>query len=227
MKKSIVKIVVLLIVVACSNKHEFEPELIFKKVKTNLTEVRITLPDGGSKIVKVINEPIFESGEKSDNEEAITFTNKEDCRLIKSYFSRVSGKIIHFFIYSKSQEYIVFYEETNVAGFGESNIIYENDIENERNENSPNYSNNETLVFEGNCYSSNYSLVKCKYELKIEGEVLVIDIYQDDQLIGTLDGIYFENNIYVDTQEPTYRLENNKLCVQGEGDFYECYARKN
>jgi hypothetical protein len=226
MKKSIIKILVILIVVSCSNKHEFETELVFKKIKTNLTEVRITLPDGGSKIVKVINEPIFESGESIDNEEAMTFTNKKDYRLIKSYFSRVSGKIIHFFIYSKSQEYIVFYEETNVAGFGESNVIYDGNIHNEINEVSPNYSELETLIFEGTCYSSSYELVNCKYELLIKGEVLILNMYQNDNLIKTLNGIYFEKNIYIDADEPFYTIENNQLCVSGEG-FAECYAKKN
>jgi hypothetical protein len=213
-----------------SKTKEFEPSIIFNKIKTNLTEARITLPKGGSKILNIIEEPIFESGKENKKEDAATFTDNQNCKLINSFFSRVSGKTYHFYIYLKTidkiKKIIVFKEERNVSGFGESNVIYDGDIHNEINEVSPNYNELETLIFEGLCYSSNYELLNSKYELKIKGEVLTLYMYQNDNLIETLNGIYFEKNIYIDTDEPFYTIENNQLCVSGEG-FSECYAKKN
>jgi hypothetical protein len=229
---SVLKIMMIFLFFSCSDSKtkEFEPSIIFNKIKTNLTEVRITLPKGGSKILKIIKEPIFESGKENKKEGAATFADNQNCKLINSFFSRVSGKTYHFYIYSKTIEkikkIIVYNEEKNVSGFGESNIIYEGNVNDEINEVSPNYSELETLIFEGTCYSSNYELVNCKYELLIKGEALILNMYQNDNLIKTLNGIYFEKNIYIDTDEPFYTIENNQLCVSGEG-FSECYAKKN
>lgn len=119
-----------------SNINNYKPSIIYNE-NNDSTEVRLTLPNGGSKIIYRIEKTILKSGEKcsyvSDMPmSGLAFLEDDTTyRLVNTSYANTGEEEYHtFYIYQKDKEIIVFRELIGVSGVGDYEVVFKGNITN-------------------------------------------------------------------------------------------------
>ena len=232
MKNRILNLVlVLIIATACSTKP-FIPSIEYVK-NNEITEVRITLPNGESKIIYKINKPVFETGIKTDltTEGEQLFGDseipKDSCELVNTSFAFESGTKHLFYIYKhKTNEKTYVYRlQIGEAGIEDSVIVFEGLLSEEKGdsiESSTELSDlsekkEYTLVYERK-EDMGTRILHSKLEIIIKGTTATFKSSRNDGLTSSQNAVIRGNEIYVEGDESPWEFINGSLCQIGEGD---------
>lgn len=235
-RKTMLNLIILTAFISCKN-IAFEPSIIFNE-NDGKTEVRITLPEGGSKIIKVIDGPLFESGEGDlgigilDSYSLENNLNDKTFKNISKYFAKIAETNNIFFIYKNDKNMnAVYWESTWVAGVSDSGIIFQGDIENLKRDEiqnivASNSAEDKVLIFSGKSYDITGRLENRKYVLITNGNILTIYSCMDDKLLFTEKGKLVNGKIYIEdnNSELTYTITNSNLCIGEEGEEM-CFSK--
>jgi hypothetical protein len=219
---SFLLLLVLFSLYRCTNKEIYEPKILCQKTDSN-NEVRLTLPNGGSKVILEINEPILKSGEKSEftDDMLVFFDRDSSFKLVHSSYIVIGrNTFYHFFVFKKGNQLIVFKTENDEAGVGKNEVLYEGDIyttkedEIKKVENSAiNEKQDENKVI---TYSNDYDAENI-IRLEINGDKVELTEYKNGNTINTLNGKYFNNKVYIESEYVSYEFTDNTIRVSDEG----------
>ena len=233
MKNSSILFIVALMLFACnSNKDKvndfYQPEISYFETE-NGNEVRISLPNGGSKIIYMLKDPIFKSGTKCSytDDGPYDFENKPDStyKLVNTSYSKTSGgRFNMIYVYQKQENIIVLLDQLEIQGIVGSEIIFDGNIYQAKEdkiikEDSSNYENEvkKKMVFLSNDDISE------SIELIIDGKDVVMEFYQGNELVRMHKGKYIKNELLMD-DDTIYELNGDNLCYTIEGTDY-CYSK--
>lgn len=233
MKKILIHLMLLTVLLGCK-KIVFEPSIIFNE-NNGKTEISITLPEGGSKILKIIDGPLLDSGDGDlglgilDNNSLENNLNDKTFKNVSKYFAKIAGTNNVFFIYKNyNNKYVVYWESRWEAGLSDSGIIFNGDIKDLKNNEPSNIAEYKTIIFGGKSdMRTGVYLENHKYILKTSGNEITIYSYVDEKLLFTEKGKLVNGTIYLNgnnTEEVTYSITNNEFCISGEGQEY-CFPK--
>lgn len=225
------------VITSCnSNKNNYSPSISYNELETS-NEVRLELPNGESKIIYKIDEPIFESGKKCSYTQkqplsGLNFLNNDKTFLLvnTSYAKLSGGKYDVFYIYIKNDTVIVFREQIWVSGVSDSGVIFNGNIQQAKGDNllrkdAESRENNNKVITE---FVDDYDPYS-KIVLTEKGKDITLNQYDDEALIVTLEGRLFNNKIYINSELSDgidYYFNGNKLCYYTEGNPDEvCFSK--
>ena len=208
-----------------SKKSNYKPEIICNEGET-VNEVRLTLPNGGSKIIYQTERPILESGEKcsltTDTPmSGLNFLNGDTAfSLVNTWYAKHDGDYNMFYIYQKNQNVIVFRELLSEAGVADFEVVYNGNIFQEKIESNK---ESKSMIFIPMDKNSEYN--KVIIEQSTNNKVNLIQYFKNrDEFSVT--GI-IKNGI-IDLDEPEnediIEITDNKLIIEnqwvGKVEFY-------
>ncbi len=209
--------------IGCNSKNnKYIPSISYNEIETT-NEVRLELPNGESKIIYKIDEPIFESGRKCSYTSkqplsGVSFLNGDSSfRLVNTSFAKLSVGIYNlFYIYKKNDEIIVFRESISkwVSDVVDFEIVFKGNLQKIKGDeiikvknNSPNLSKEIITEFISD-YDPNINV-----ELIIKAKEFTLNVFQNDSLTESRKGIYFNNNLYTNSENTfDYYFNGDNLC---------------
>ena len=236
MKKIIILLAVCISILACNTKNQkhdknFTPWISYIE-NGESTEVRLNLPNGGSKVIYNFDEPILKSGKRCSYTtdipfEGTPFLNGDTTyQLVNTSYSKTSGgRYNMIFIYQKLKDVFVFMEMLEIEGLVDSKLLFKGNIfqtksdaltEAKESISTENIKKSMNFVSDDN---SNESI-----KLVIDGRDVSMEFYQNEKLHRMIKGTYNNNNLLMDDEEVEYVLSESNLCYHLEGIDY-CYSK--
>ena len=230
--------------ISCTNTKSYEPSIIYNQTDTNC-EVRLTLPNGESKVILKVDEKITKTGVKNSfiSEKPSTDGNESFLKGDTSYhIINTSYAIINtdsgylFYIYTNKKKVIVYREKYGISGYEDMGIIFESEIDKIVGDkiqskqptkfNNQNITQNEKigiLYFERRFGTNDNQ--KSVYKLSFKGDNVEISYQYADYEPIIEHGIYKDGNLIVNGCLDCYTLNNEQLCIPnpetGELDCYD------
>lgn len=211
---------------ACKNRN-YQLNIFYNEIES-ASEVRLTLPDGDSKVIYKINEPIFESGKKCAHTLAqpmsgLDFLNNDSTyKLVNTSYAKLSGgKFDLFYIYRKKDSVIVYREQIWVSGISDYGVVFKDNIQQTKGDklneiNNASTEKNTEVITE---YTSDYD-PNNKMKLIVIGRNVTLNEYQNESLTSSLKGKMFKDELYINSDFNSgiiYYFEGDKLCYHYEG----------
>lgn len=237
MKKIIFLLISSISIIACNSKKNAETYENFVSsisyVENNGSyEVRLNLPNGGSKIIHKFDEHIFESGKKCSYTTDTPFgglnflDGDTSFHLVNTSYAKTSrGRYNMIYIYQKNQNVLVYMEMLEIQGLVDSKILFKgnifqtkSDLLSETEETYKTENEKKTMKFK---FDENPNET---IELVIDGKDVSMEFYQNDELVRMIKGTYSNNKFLMDDNEVEYVLNENNLCYHLEGNDY-CYSK--
>ncbi len=236
MKKIIFLLVASISIFACtkqtdtSDKNYIPTISYFENGESN--EVRLNLPNGGSKVIHVFDEPILQSGKQCLHTNDAEFEAKSHLNgdtsyhLVNTSYSKTSGGRFNIiFVFQKVEEVIVCMEMIEIQGFVDSKLLFKGNLFQTNLDALPEAKEkNNTLKIKKfiKYISDNNSNETIK--LIIDDEDVSMEFYLNDELIRMIKGTYRNSRLLMDDEEVNYVLSENNLCYHLEGNDY-CYTK--
>lgn len=222
---------VVLLISGCSNNKDFVPSIFYQE-SDGTTAVRLELPNGESKIIYSINEPLFASGIKceytyTEPMSGLSFLDGDTLfKLVNTSYAKTSGGEFQlFYLYQKNEEIIIFRENIWVSGVGDSEVVLKgnlfelsSDNESAPEKNSDTSIRKTKMTFVGNDNPRN------SMELSIEGTTAILIEYEGYEKVRTINAKFINNELFTDDANFNYKLHGDYLCYTMEGSEY-CYTK--
>lgn len=223
--------ILVLVITSCESKKDFIPSISYQETN-GINEVRLELPDGESKIIYRINEPIFATGKKCEYTypepmSGLSFLQGDSLyKLVNTSFAKTSGGEYQvFYIYMKNEDVIIFRENLWVSGLGNSEVILKGNLfdfssdgisesklsKKEKNEKSK-------MTFMNNDNPRN------TIELSINGSTAVLVEFMGYDNIRTIQAKFINDELFTDDADFNFKLNGDNLCYTMEGNEY-CYRK--
>lgn len=216
---------------SCSNNKDFVPSIFYQE-SDGTTEVRLELPDGESKIIYSIKEPLFASGIKCEYTypEPMSGLSFLDCdtlyKLVNTSYAKTSGGEFQlFYLYQKNEEIIIFRENIWASGVGDSEVVLKGNLFDfsSDNESAP-VKTSETSIQKTKMTFINNDIPSNSIELTIEGTTAILVEYEGYEKIRTINAKFINNELFTDDADFNYKLHGDYLCYTMEGSEY-CYQK--
>jgi hypothetical protein len=239
MNKLIILLAVSITIFACNTasnnttkEEEFIPSITyFEQGESN--QVRMSLPNGGSKIIHNFDSPIFESGKKCSFTYdtpmgGIPFLQGDSLyQLVNTSYAKTSGGRFNIiYIYQKKESYIVYMETIEIEGLVDSKTLYKGNIyqakEDELTEVVKDVSFENQKVVQSMEFISNNNSNE-KIEMVINGKDVSMEIYRNGEISQVIKGKYSNNKLKLDDYL-SWELNGTNLCYHEEGADY-CYSK--
>jgi hypothetical protein len=237
MKKIIILIAVSISIIACTSKNELKEDKSFTPSISyiengDFTEVRLNLPNGGSKVIYQFDEPILVSGKKhayqKDVESQTRLNYKIDStyKLVNTSYCKTSGGRYNLlYLFQKKKEVIVSMEVIEIQGFVDAKLLFKANIFNAKNDplTEAKTSNmvepvKRLMNFVSDDNTNEY------IKLVLDGKDVLMEFYRDNEIIRIIKGSYIDQKLLMDDEEVNYILTENSLCYHLEGYDY-CYTK--
>jgi hypothetical protein len=224
--KNIVYIFIIITLSCCSSANKKQQiNIIYNEIDA-INEVRIELPNGGSKIIYKIDEPIFESGRKCPQSFSqpigLEYINKApNYKLVNTSFAKLSGGIFDvFYIYQKKDSVMVYGEQISIVGLNDLGLVFKGNLQKMKGDKliHKNESKQQTdeIIKE---YRSDFD-PKNTIKLIEKGNNVILNEYQNEYLLSSLKGKLFNGKLFINSDYNAaiiYYFDNSKLCYHYEG----------
>lgn len=218
--------------IGCNSKNnKYIPSISYNEIETT-NEVRLELPNGESKIIYKIDEPIFESGKKCPQKlsqtlaqpmSGLDFLNNDSAyKLVNTSYVKLSGgKFDLFYIYQKKDLVIVYREQIWVSGVNDYDVIFKGNIQLTKGDelkkinNELSKKNTEVITEYTSDYEPNNTI-----KFIVNGKNITLNEYQNESLTSSLKGKVFNDKSYINSDFNAgiiYYFEGDKLCYGYEG----------
>lgn len=237
MKKIIILIAVSISIIACTSKNELKEDKSFSPwisyiQNSDFTEVRLNLPNGGSKIIYELKEPILISGKNCtytkdvETQARLDFKIDSTYKLVNTSYSKISGGRYNLiYLFQKKEKVIVSMEVVEIEGFVDSKQLFNANIFNAKNdpltEATTSYMAEPVkriMNFVSDDNTNEY------IKLLLNGKDVSMQFYKDNEIMRIIKGSYIEQKLLMDDDEVNYILTENSLCYHLEGYDY-CYTK--
>jgi hypothetical protein len=214
-----------------NSELNFNPNITYESIN-DIVNVRMSLPNGGSKIIYTLNEPILESGKKLDfmGVTPISGTNflngDSTFQLVNTSFAKTSGGRYNIsYVYKKNQSVLVYMEMTEVQGIVDFKTIYKGNIYEESNDSlvDPAISSSQTVSKKIIKFVSNDNTNEDELNLVFNGEDVIMEFFNRGEMTRILKGNYVNGKLFMD-DDSHYELKNSSICYSIEGAEY-CYVK--
>jgi hypothetical protein len=226
-----------LVFISCETKNNdqektnFTPSISYV-VNGELTEVRLNLPNGGSKIIFQFNEPILESGKKHPYQKDVESQTRLQYKIDSTYklkntsFCKTSGGRYNLiYLFQKKEKVIISMEVLEIQGFVDSKLLFNANILNVNNDplTEAKSSNTEETIQKLMIFVSDDNSNE-HINLILDGKDVSMEIYRDNEINRIIKGTYINQKLLMDDEEVSYVLTDKNLCYHLEGYDY-CYTK--
>jgi hypothetical protein len=215
----------LLLVVSCNLNLFYEPS-----IKDNLTdeniEIRLTLPNGESKVIDEFDELICEKGVKCkhtniEKNKAYLNPNQKSYKIFKTfYYKLMDDNYYIFYLYKKEQNVLVLKEVVSESNAATDWIetIFQNNVNNIKSDRVNKINNylRKKIIYENDDDS------KYKIEFDIQGNDITIKYLDNNIVTSKEQAIIFKNAIYNKYDngcfsKSNYELNTDNICYGIDG----------
>lgn len=237
MKKIIFLLVTSISMFACTSKNKLKNDGNFTTSISyiengDFTEVRLNLPNGGSKVIYEFKEPILKSGKNCtyttdvETQARLDFNIDSTYKLVNTSYSKTSGGRYNLlYLFQKKKEVIVSMEVIEIQGFVDAKLLFKANIFNVKNDplTEAKTSNmvepvKRLMNFVSDDNTNEY------IKLVLDGKDVSMEFYRDNEIIRIIKGSYIDQKLLMDDEEVSYILTENSLCYHLEGYDY-CYSK--
>ncbi len=222
---------------ACTSKNELKNDENFTTSISyiengDFTEVRLNLPNGGSKVIYEFKEPILNSGKNCtyttdvETQARLDFNIDSTYKLVNTSYSKTSGGRYNLlYLFQKKKEVIVSMEVIEIQGFVDAKLLFKANIFNVKNDplTEAKTSNmvepvKRLMNFVSDDNTNEY------IKLVLDGKDVSMEFYRNNEIIRIIKGSYIDQKLLMDDEEVSYILSENSLCYHLEGYDY-CYTK--